>query len=156
MNKLKQIQQIQELLYRMNEAQLAEVFTVAQSKLERGTAVASVPTILELLPGEQHDKNVPTEKILELFHLHCPKLPKVKIFDDGRRRTVVARWRESKDRQTLAWWAKFFSFVNNKCPFLTGDNDRKWRANFDFLMKKANMRKVIENGYIRTPAAAQR
>jgi hypothetical protein len=152
--KLKQIEGIVELLYKMSEDQLAEIAIVAASKLERGAAIPSVePVVLSLIPEVQNDNGVPTEAILALFHEHAPKLPRVKTFDKDRRAAVCARWRESKDRQTLAWWVKFFSFVNDKCPFLTGSNDRKWRASFDFLMKKANMRKVIENGYTARKAA---
>lgn len=153
--KLKQLENVIQQLYKLSEEQLARVGDFIQTAFSEVPA-ADVPRgtpQLALVPEVQNDGGVPTEEILKLYHELCPKLPKVKTFDSGRRKAVGARWREDKTRQTLAWWRRFFSFVNNKCPFLVGDNDRQWRANFDFLMKKQNMRKVIENGYSKTRPA---
>lgn len=94
------------------------------------------------------DNAVPCAQILDLYHQYCDKLPRVKVFSDKRRKAVKQRWKEANDRQTLAWWVRFFTFVNNKCPFLTGTNDSGWRADFDFLMKAENMIKIIENKYV--------
>lgn len=115
---------------------------------EEGARAPSTAAQLAL-SSEINPETTPLEDILKLYHQYCIKLPKVKRFDERRKRSVRQRWREDKERQTLAWWAKYFSFVNEKCPFLTGDNDRGWVADFDFLMKPANMVKIIENGYVR-------
>ena len=32
-------------------------------------------------------------------------------------------------------------------PFLTGQNERGWRANFDFIIKPDNMQKILEEAY---------
>lgn len=34
-----------------------------------------------------------------------------------------------------------------RCPHLIGDNDRGWRADFDWLTNKNNLLKVIEGRY---------
>ena len=146
--KLKEILEVLEKLHVMNIEQVLEMHETARKLLTPN--VPRETTQLGLVPEVQHDHGVPTEQILEIYHTHCPKLPRVKTFDSSRRAAVCARWRENKQRQTLAYWHKYFRFVTEKCPFLNGDNTSGWKASFDFLMKKANMRKVEENGYIRT------
>lgn len=153
MESLKRFKELTDLLYEFNTAQLNLVMQFATDIIDKHPALAAwqsahdPPKTLDLVPPEQHDSGVPTQKIVELYNLHCTKLPKVKELNPRRRRAIVQRWRESKDRQTLSWWIKYFTFIDAKCPFLTGDNDRGWTANFDFVMKPANMVKIIENGY---------
>jgi hypothetical protein len=61
---------------------------------------------------------------------------------------AVTRWKELKDRQTLAWWDRYFRFINDKCPWLNGNNDRGWKAGWDFVMNPRNMAEIIEGKYI--------
>lgn len=126
-----------------------------KEKREEG-ARAPDPTAMQLdlapdiksTPKARKGDHVPLAAILDLFHQHCTKLSRVKVFSEKRKRAVRQRWIEQVDRQTLAWWVKYFSFINDKCPFLTGANDRNWRADFDFVMGAENMIKVIENKYV--------
>lgn len=37
----------------------------------------------------------------------------------------------------------------DRSPFLCGDNERGWRANFDWMLKSANFNKLIEGTYDR-------
>jgi hypothetical protein len=43
----------------------------------------------------------------------------------------------------------------NSLPFCRGDNDRGWRANFDWAMKPSNIAKVLEGNYGGAPGGAQ-
>lgn len=49
-------------------------------------------------------------------------------------------------RYSLADMTAYFRQVENT-PFLKGDNQSGWTANFDWLMKEANMAKVLEGNY---------
>lgn len=114
------------------------------------------PKNLTLVEEMQQENGVPTEAILALYNECCTKLAKVKEFTGSRRRAVIARWKASNDRQTLAWWKHFFTFVNERCSFLTGANDRSWRANFDFLLREENMVRITENQYVDRRRPTQR
>ena len=80
-------------------------------------------------------------------------LPRVRTLTDSRRRTLKARWsdriksRKGLRSDTLEFWQALFNHINESCPFLTGRNDRNWRADFDFIIKKKNFVKIIEGGF---------
>jgi hypothetical protein len=43
------------------------------------------------------------------------------------------------------WWTKLFAQVRDR-PFLLGDNDRGWKATFDFVVKNAE--KIMDGAYV--------
>jgi hypothetical protein len=72
-------------------------------------------------------------------------LPKVSKVTEARRRQVQARIREYPDADD---WSKALSAID-KSKFLCGDNDRGWRANFDFLLQPSTFIKLLEGTYDR-------
>lgn len=72
-------------------------------------------------------------------------LPPIRSLTGQRSKHLAARLR---DIGSLGEW---FNAVNSirEQPFLTGRNDRKWRANFDWFVQPSNFSKVIENTYER-------
>jgi hypothetical protein len=96
---------------------------------------------------ESSREEPPPEEVINLYNTYCTELPKVKSITEKRIRETRARCRAAKERESLAWWRKYFSFVNDKCSFLIGKNPRKWRANFDWLMEEANLVKVVEDTF---------
>lgn len=91
---------------------------------------------------------VPLQKIVDLYHEHCPKLPRVKVLNEKRKRVLRARWKEDKKRQVLDWWIKYFQYID-KQPFLNGENDRGWLADIDFVSRESGMIHIIEGKYER-------
>ena len=86
---------------------------------------------------------VPYEKIRELFNSTCLSYSKVVGITGKRQTTVAARWKEHPD---LDWWAEYFKRIEAS-NFLKGNNDRKWKATFDWLINSSNMNKVLEGNY---------
>lgn len=109
----------------------------------------------QLVLAPEFDEGVPLRKIVDLYHEMLPELPKVKKFTDARKVMIVTRWREDKARQSPEWWRRYFRYVARKCPFLTGSSQNGWRADFDFLLNRNNMQKVIEGKYLGRRDAAQ-
>lgn len=54
-----------------------------------------------------------------------------------------------KELGSLGEWLSAVNAIRDQ-PFLFGQNDRKWRANFDWFVKPANFSKVVENTYERS------
>ncbi len=68
--------------------------------------------------------------------------PKVRLpLADSRARAVQAALKSQPDR---AWWVELFNRVNGS-PFLKGQTDGKWRANFDWVIKKRDQ--IMEGTY---------
>ena len=89
-------------------------------------------------------EKVPYKEIKNLYNNICKSLPTVRKITDGRRRHIKARWKEEK---SLATFEEVFKKA--ECSsFLTGDNDRNWKADFDWIIKNdTNFNKVLENKY---------
>lgn len=70
-------------------------------------------------------------------------LPLVRSITNARRRAFKARLREYPD---LADWRRAFLCIRNT-PWLRGENDRGWKADFDFLLQAKSFTKLTEQAY---------
>nr|DAO66780.1 MAG TPA: replisome organizer [Caudoviricetes sp.] len=85
----------------------------------------------------------PYSKIRELYHQICISYPMIKAIDGNRRKAVAARWRTYKSLDTF----KALFSLAEASPFLKGENDRNWAADFDWMMKATNFAKILEHRY---------
>lgn len=94
----------------------------------------------------------PVEQIVKAYSDILPGLLPVQRITDARKKAVQARWREDKERQCLAWWNDYFErvrasdFLMGRCPPTQG-RPTAWQADFDWLLKPANLQKVVEGKY---------
>jgi hypothetical protein len=83
---------------------------------------------------------------VETWNRICgPKLGDIRRMHDSRRDNLRARLKEFDEPIGEGWHA--FCRRIARSPFLTGDNDRNWRPNFDWCLKPANFTKIIEGTY---------
>lgn len=79
------------------------------------------------------------QKIVDLYHAHCHKLPKIKKLDDNRRKTLKAWGNMDEILEVIE--------KTGKSDFLAGKNDRSWTANFDWIIQPKNRIKILEGTY---------
>ena len=91
---------------------------------------------------ERRDERTDFQQIAEMYNTTCPSLPSVKTLSDTRKKAIKARLNTYSldDFRTLFEKAE-------ASDFLKGKNDRNWTATFDWLIKDANMAKVLEDNY---------
>ena len=97
---------------------------------------------------EDKDKNkeskekVTCEQVVDLYRSICVSYPKVISLSEARKRAIRARLKmySMDDFRMLFEKAEASSF-------LKGANNRNWSANFDWMIKDANMAKVIDGNY---------
>ena len=77
--------------------------------------------------------------VIEIYHRTCPELSKIRELTSNRQKTLKA-W------GNLEEMTEVFEKVS-KSKFLNGDNDRKWKADFDWIIKPANRVKILEGKY---------
>lgn len=113
----------------------------------------------------------PHVEIINLFAEKLPMLPqpKAELWDGQRAKNLRARWawvltaKKSKGENAgqpyatdkasaLAWFSRYFAYVADQCPHLTGNNDRAWTADLAWLMKSDNFGKVLQGNYQREAA----
>lgn len=81
--------------------------------------------------------------IQKLYNECCPSLPRCLSLSDARKKAIKARFSDGNGEETF-----HKVFVKAEASgFLRGGNDRKWTANFDWLIKAANFNKVLEGVY---------
>lgn len=96
----------------------------------------------------------PHDAIIALYHEILPHAPKVRIWNEARKRYLTTRWREDKTRQNLDWWRKLFTYVaksNFLCGRVTPTGSREgsapFVANLEWIIKPSNIVKIIEGNY---------
>ena len=104
------------------------------------TVIQSNP--IQSNPGEAA---VPFQEIVDLYHKHCPGMVVVKKLNSARRLKIKTRWQELKE--SLEEFEKAFTLAGAS-SFMNGQNDRHWRADFDwFIANDSNINKVLEGKY---------
>lgn len=91
---------------------------------------------------EVDKKKIDYDGIKDAFNSLCPSLPAVKSLSDARRKAIKARLNSyTVDDLNEAFMKAEAS------DFLKGKNDRNWRANFDWILKDANIAKILDGLY---------
>ena len=90
----------------------------------------------------KEEEHTTCKQVVDLFHSICTSYPSVKTLSEARKKAIKARLKSYSidDFRTLFEKAEASSF-------LKGSNERNWSANFDWLIKDANMAKVIDGNY---------
>ena len=100
----------------------------------------------ELERDKEKEERVPCQQIVDMYNSICVSFPSVRSLSDARRKAIKARLNTYSldDFKTV--------FENAEASsFLKGSNDRNWSANFDWLIKDANIAKVLEGTYADKP-----
>ncbi len=97
----------------------------------------------------REEDSTPYQAICDAYRTALPNLPQPTEpakWTKARKSAVKARWDEASERQDLEWWKSLFAYVG-KSAFLTGKTPQEFEASFDWLMKPANLIKVLEGNY---------
>jgi hypothetical protein len=88
------------------------------------------------------NEKIDFEKVIAIFNSVCNKLPAVQKLTPQRKSSLKNRISEVG----LKGIGDVFQKVSLS-NFLTGENDRGWTADFDWILKPANFQKILEDKY---------
>ncbi len=91
-----------------------------------------------------NNNRIAYEEIKDLFNSICISFAQVRLMSERRKETVRAR---VKQYGGVEVFQELFEKAEAS-DFLKGKNNRGWKADFDWLIKEANMAKVLEDRYI--------
>ena len=100
--------------------------------------------------NEKNDKNeeevyisktAAAQKIVDIYHIQCPSLPRVTKLTDARIKAINARLKEYSEEDIETAFVKA-----ENSAFLRGENG-KWKAGFDWIMNPNNIVKILEGNY---------
>ena len=104
--------------------------------------------------GAKKAHYVPIQKIVELYHEHCPELPRVRKLTKTRIGHIRQRWIDG-ELPRLEVWERYFRYIAESdflCGRVEGSNGRPpFQADLEWLCKPGNYAKVAEARYHRTP-----
>ena len=102
-----------------------------------------------ITPAAQTEEKEPPapmniEGLVETWNQICaPLLPQVMTLPKSRKGTIRARLKERPD---LEEWKAIFQRVIGS-PFLRGENDKGWRADFDWCLNPTHLARILEGRY---------
>lgn len=82
------------------------------------------------------------QQIADMYNNTCVSFPSLISLSDSRKKAIKARL----NIYTVEDFEKLF-YKAEASDFLKGKNDRNWTATFDWLIKDANMAKVLDGNY---------
>lgn len=128
----------------------ATKFNTLLNKVEYPIKQSLTGGIKQSLPNNLGLDNIPNnlenkidyQRVAGMYNETCVSFPRLKALSDNRKKAIKARLQAYtyEDFQTLFAKAE-------ASDFLKGKNGRDWQATFDWLIKDANMAKVLDGNY---------
>lgn len=112
----------------------------SSSSLRSEELVASEPAATT--PAER-PAPIPYREIADLYNAACPNMPKCTALSEARKKAIRARYSSG---YKLDDFRRLFAMAGES-TFLNGGNNRNFMANFDWLIRDANMAKVLSGNY---------
>ena len=88
----------------------------------------------------------PHSEIINIYHKVLPELQSVNESlwkGSQREKDLSARWKQNEEFRKREFWEWFFTCIKNT-PFDMGENDRQWKVDLGWLLKKENFIKRVE------------
>ena len=94
--------------------------------------------------GEEDNNRVQIDyqHIVDCYNSICISFPKVNSLSDARRKAIRARLNTHTVDDLIEAFKKA-----EASDFMRGSNNRNWSANFDWIMKDANLVKILDGNY---------
>lgn len=124
--------------YRNKQKLLAENNCKTNIKINSKTNVSG----LEENREDKNRKEIEYSNIIEIYNFNCPNLPQAQKLTGKRKKSIKNFLKEF----TVEQFEKICKIANNN-SFLTGKNDRGWKADFDFLMRSDKATSILEGKY---------
>ena len=134
-------------IYQEEKQLLAEKENKAYTECIQDVYTADTQDRLELgkdsqeIEIEERDK-IDYKGITALYNSICVSFPAVKTLSDQRKKAIRARFKS----YTIDDFKTLFEKAEAS-DFLKGNNNTNWSATFDWLIKDANMAKVLDGNY---------
>lgn len=98
-------------------------------------------------PQREDIERIPYAKVQKLYNDLCPKMTKCTVMSEARKKAIKARFASG---YKLEDFERLFNLAAQSF-FLNGGNKRNFMANFDWLIRDANMAKVLDGNYVDRP-----
>lgn len=115
--------------------------SIVEDSIDKNSIVKE-KEVKEIVIDESQGDSTSPQQIVELYNSICKSFPSVKTLSEARKKNIKARLKT----YTLENFKEVFERAEAS-SFLKGDNERKWTATFDWLIKDENIAKVLDGNY---------
>ena len=91
---------------------------------------------------EERENTINYQEIIDLYNATCVSFPHLTKLSDARKKAIRARLKT----YTIDEFKLMFEKAEAS-SFLKGKNNRNWSATFDWMIKDANMSKILDGNY---------
>lgn len=91
---------------------------------------------------DRKDSHSGVNTVIEQYHELCFNLPKVRALTDKRKKAILNILKKHTEEEIIECFK-----IANESSFLVGDNDRGWKADFDFLIREDKFVNILEGKY---------
>lgn len=88
------------------------------------------------------NRRISYDAIKTNYNSLCPSLPAMRTLSESRKKAIRARMNQYRYEEIEEAFIKA-----EASSFLKGGNNRNWRADFDWIMRDANMAKILDGKY---------
>lgn len=134
-------------------AQRVRDYRKRQRALQCNTDVTPVKPIgnVEIEKEKEIDKeieiekreSIPYQRIADTYNTICTSYPSLTSLSENRKKAIRARLNSGYSEEDFT---RVFEMAEES-DFLKGKNDRNWSATFDWMIKDANMAKILDGNY---------
>ena len=96
---------------------------------------------------QEEIERIPYAKVQKIYNDLCSKMAKCTVMSEARKKAIKARFGSG---YKLEDFERLFTLAAQS-SFLNGGNKRNFMANFDWLIRDANMAKVLDGNYADRP-----
>lgn len=92
---------------------------------------------------EKELERIDYQKVVNMYNDTCVSFPRIRTLSENRKKAIRARIHQGYTYDDIQ---EAFTLAEQS-SFLKGGNDRNWSATFDWIMKDANLTKILEGNY---------
>lgn len=133
---------------KQTEAETERFQNGIETETERKHSIVKDSIVKDSIDKERIEKD--GQQIVDLFHSLCPSFNQVKYLSEKTKANIA----ESLSFFTLDDFKTLF-IKAEASAFLKGENEKKWSATFDWLIKAENITKVLNGNYDTKKTARQ-
>ena len=91
---------------------------------------------------ERERDSIDYQHIADMYNETCVSFPRLTKLSESRKKAIRARLKQ----YSVDDFRRMFEMAESS-DFLKGKNDRNWSATFDWMVKDANMAKILDGNY---------
>lgn len=140
-----------QIRYQLKQGALSNGLVVVYANESDAAALERI--LQEIEQGKQKEAKITPQECrdaIDLFNRLCPSLPTVKSMTEGRKNAL----RLAKEKLGAEGFEVLFR-KTEASDFLSGRSS-KWRASFDWILKKSNLVRIMEGNYDNSAPAEQK